>query len=152
MHPYDGFRELGREEALALMAGVPIGRIVYTDGALPAVLPVNFSLDDDSSVVLRTAKTSRMARAVDRAVVAFEADQFDESARTGWSVVVTGLAGAVSDEREQERLRRTGPRSWAPTPDGIYIRITPELVTGRVLGESRAAAANGHAAPEAEPV
>ncbi|WP_026257714.1 hypothetical protein [Actinopolymorpha alba] len=40
MHGYAGFRELDRQECLRLPALVPIGRLVYTDRALPAVLPV----------------------------------------------------------------------------------------------------------------
>jgi nitroimidazol reductase NimA-like FMN-containing flavoprotein (pyridoxamine 5'-phosphate oxidase superfamily) len=133
MQRHEGFRELERQECLRLLARVPLGRIVYTDGALPAVLPVNFSLDHDFSVVLRTSSASRMARAVDGAVVAFEADQFDEVAHSGWSVIVTGQATLVKDPEEHERLRREGPRSWAPVTDGVYIRIAPELVAGRVL-------------------
>lgn len=133
MHRHDGFRELDRQECLRLLGRVPIGRIVYTDEALPAVLPVNFSLDHDGSVLLRTSAASRVARALDQAVVAFEADRFDEAARTGWSVVVVGGATLVTDPVERERLLRTGPRSWAPVPDGVFIRIRPELVTGRAV-------------------
>ncbi|MER6687582.1 universal stress protein [Streptomyces minutiscleroticus] len=32
-----------------------------------------------------------------------------------------------------ERLVRTGPRSWAARPDEVFVRIEPELVTGREL-------------------
>ncbi|MFP8959724.1 pyridoxamine 5'-phosphate oxidase family protein [Streptomyces nanhaiensis] len=135
MHRHDGFRELDRQECLDLLAQVPLGRIVYTENALPAVLPVNFFLDRDQAVVLRTSGASRMARAVDGSVVAFEADRFDESTRSGWSVVVTGRASKVADPGEAERLSRSGPLSWAPIEDGVYVRIEPELVTGRVLDD-----------------
>ncbi len=74
------------------MAKVPVGRVVYTRQALPAVLPLNFSLDTDSSVVLRTSVSSDLVRAIDGVVVAFEADEFDAASRSGWSVVVTGRA------------------------------------------------------------
>ena len=127
------FRELDPQDCLPLLGQVSIGRIVYTDQALPAVLPVNFSLDHDFSVLLRTSAASRVARAVDQAVVAFEADRFDEAAGTGWSVVVMGSAILVTDPGERERLLRTGPRSWAPVSDAVFIRIPPELVTGRVV-------------------
>ncbi|GAB2776722.1 hypothetical protein GCM10027073_06690 [Streptomyces chlorus] len=43
-HPSDGFRELGRQECMRLMGTVPVGRIVHTRRALPAVLPVDFDL------------------------------------------------------------------------------------------------------------
>ncbi|WP_344631828.1 pyridoxamine 5'-phosphate oxidase family protein [Streptomyces glaucosporus] len=133
MHRHDGFRELGRQECLRLLPRVPLGRVVYTENALPAVLPVNFFLDHDHAVVLRTSAASRMARAVDGSVVAFEADSFDEAARTGWSVVVTGRAALVADPGEAGRLGAAGPPSWVPVEDGVFLRIEPELVTGRVL-------------------
>ncbi|RZU23748.1 pyridoxamine 5'-phosphate oxidase family protein [Streptomyces sp. BK239] len=133
MYPNDGFRELGRQECLRLMAKVPVGRIVYTRRALPAVLPVNFSLDDDGAVLLRTSAASELVRAIDGAVVAFEADDVDASRHSGWSVVVTGSAAVVIDPAEHERLARTGPVSWVPAPQQVFVRIEPELVTGREL-------------------
>ncbi|MEU6284797.1 pyridoxamine 5'-phosphate oxidase family protein [Streptomyces sp. NPDC047028] len=129
----DGFRALGRHECLRLLAKVPVGRVVYTLQALPAVLPVNFSLDSDSSVLLRTSAHSELVRAVDGAVVAFEADDFDAPTRSGWSVVVTGRATMVTDPGEQQRLERTGPRSWVVTDAGVFVRIEAEMVTGREI-------------------
>ncbi|WP_030927012.1 pyridoxamine 5'-phosphate oxidase family protein [Streptomyces sp. NRRL S-646] len=133
MYPNDGFRELERQECLRLLAQVPVGRIVHTRQALPAVLPVNFSLDSDGAVLLRTSAASELARAVDGTVVAFEVDEVDAVAHSGWSVVVTGAARVVRDPDEHERLTRTGPRSWAPSPEEVFVRIEPELITGREL-------------------
>ncbi|MCI3278155.1 pyridoxamine 5'-phosphate oxidase family protein [Streptomyces cylindrosporus] len=133
MYPNDGFRELERQECLRLLAQVPVGRIVHTRQALPAVLPVNFCLDGDGAVLLRTSAASELVRAVDGVVVAFEADEVDSAAHAGWSVVVTGSARVVTDPAEHARLVRTGPRSWVPSPEEVFIRIEPELVTGREL-------------------
>ncbi|GGU91547.1 DNA-binding protein [Streptomyces albospinus] len=129
----NGLRQLDRQECLRFLTLVPIGRIVYTHEALPAVLPVNFSLDQDHAVVLRTSALSRMAHAVDGAVVAFEADSFDEAAQSGWSVIVIGRATLVTDRGEQERLRAVGLRSWVDVAEDAFIRIAPELVAGRLL-------------------
>jgi len=133
MYPNDGFRELERRECLRRLAKVPVGRIVHTRQALPAVLPVNFCLDHDGAVLLCTSAASELVRAVDGVVVAFEVDEVDPVAHSGWSVVVTGSAGVVTDPAEHERLLRTGPRSWAPSPEEVFVRIEPELVTGREL-------------------
>ena len=133
MYPNDGFRELERQECLRLLAKVPVGRIVHTRQALPAVLPLNFRLDGDGAVVVRTSAFSELVRAIDGSVVAFEADEIDASAQSGWSVVVTGPAAVVTDRAECARLARTGPRSWAPSPKEVFVRIQPELVTGREL-------------------
>ncbi|MCX4706099.1 pyridoxamine 5'-phosphate oxidase family protein [Streptomyces sp. NBC_01373] len=133
MYPNDGFRELDRQECLRLLAKVPLGRIVHTRQALPAVLPVNFCLDKDGAVLLRSSAASELVRAVDGTVVAFEADEVDAVTHSGWSVVVTGRAAVVTDPAEYERLSRMGPRSWAPSPEEVFLRIEPELVTGREL-------------------
>ena len=135
----DGFRTLDRQECLRLLAKVPVGRVVYTRRALPAVLPVNFSLDTDSSVLLCTSASSDLVRAIDGVVVAFEADDFDAATRSGWSVVVTGRATVVSDPAEHERLSRTGPRSWVVTRDGVFVRIESDMVTGREITGTRGA-------------
>ncbi|WP_190014757.1 pyridoxamine 5'-phosphate oxidase family protein [Streptomyces lucensis] len=133
MYDNDGFRELDRDECLRLLTKVPVGRIVHTRHALPAVLPVNFCLDGDGSVLLRTSASSELARAVDRSVVAFEVDEVDTARNSGWSVVVTGRATVVTDPFERERLARIAPRSWVPSPEEVFVRIRPELVTGREL-------------------
>ncbi|MFD4612473.1 pyridoxamine 5'-phosphate oxidase family protein [Streptomyces sp. NPDC058451] len=137
MSDNDGFRSMDRRECLRLMAEVPVGRVVYTRQALPAVLPVNFALAADASVLLRTSAGSDLVRAVDGVVVAFEADAFDVESRSGWSVVVTGRATVVTDPVEHERLLRTGPRSWMPIDEDVFIRIEATMVTGRELTDLR---------------
>jgi len=137
MLEHDAFRPLDRQECLRLLAKVPVGRVVYTRQALPAVLPVNFSLDEDASVLLCTSAGSDLVRAVDGVVVAFEADEFTAATQSGWSVVVTGRAMVVTDPAEHQRLSQTGPRSWMPVKDGVFVRIESELVTGRELTGAR---------------
>jgi nitroimidazol reductase NimA-like FMN-containing flavoprotein (pyridoxamine 5'-phosphate oxidase superfamily) len=88
-------------------------------------------------VLLRTSAFSDLVAAVDGAVVAFEADEVAAATRSGWSVVVTGTATVVSDPTEHARLLRTGPRSWVPASQEVFIRIDPDLVTGRELAAGR---------------
>ncbi|MFJ7151340.1 pyridoxamine 5'-phosphate oxidase family protein [Streptomyces sp. NPDC100445] len=127
LHPLD------RQDCLRLLGEAPVGRVVHTERALPAVLPVGCCLDADSSVVLRTAGASGLVRAVDGTVVAFEADEFDAVTRSGWSVVVTGRATVVTDAAERARLRERGPDSWMPGRAGTFVRIEAEMVTGHPL-------------------
>ncbi|MFF8633539.1 pyridoxamine 5'-phosphate oxidase family protein [Streptomyces pilosus] len=133
MFQNNAFRALNRQECLRLLAKVPVGRVVYTRHALPAVLPINFSLDTDASVLLRTSPDSDLVRAIDGVVVAFEADEFDAATRSGWSVVVTGRATVVTDPAEHDRLSETGPTSWMPLQEAVFVRIESEMVTGREL-------------------
>ncbi|MCM3266172.1 pyridoxamine 5'-phosphate oxidase family protein [Streptomyces thermoviolaceus] len=137
MYRNDGFRELERRECLELLATAPVGRIVHTRHALPAVLPVNFALDDDAAVLVRTSAASELARAVDGAVVALEADEVDAAAHSGWSVVVTGTAFVITDLAHRRRLAGKVPCSWVPWPEEVVIRIEPELITGRALAGGR---------------
>src|SRR5436309_2196527 len=79
----------------------------------------------------RTDPNSRMGNALRDAAVSFEIDGIDQHRRTGWSVVVSGRASEVVDPREVEELRQTPLLPWAPGDRSQYVRIMPELVTGR---------------------
>lgn len=128
-----GLEILDRDECRALLSRTAIGRIVFTHQALPAVQPVNF-IFSRGDIVVRTAGTSRLATAAADAVVAFEIDDFDAAARTGWSVVVVGHARCATDPREIAALDALPLDSWAPGTRDIFIRIHPELITGRRIG------------------
>ncbi|MET7463622.1 pyridoxamine 5'-phosphate oxidase family protein [Nonomuraea sp. NPDC005501] len=127
-----GLRVLTREECLCLLSRALIGRIVFTDRALPAVQPVTFRLDGER-VVIRTSPGSKLAAATRHAVVAFEADDFDVDRRTGWSVTAVGHARAVQDPDEIERLSELRLTSWAPGERNHYIVVEVEQVTGRQI-------------------
>lgn len=124
-----GLDVLGRDECMALLATVPIGRIVFTEGALPAIQPVNFAMDGDD-VLIRTGVGSKLAAAARSAIVAFEVDRYDEATMTGWSVVLIGRAHAVG-QSEHDRLRTVDLVPWALGSRPHFIRITPEIVRGR---------------------
>lgn len=135
MFPSDGTRALGRQECLRLLAGVPVGRVVYTRQALPAVFPTNFFLDTQGSVLLRTSRDSDLAHAIDGVVVAFEADGFRPERDSGWSVVITGRASVMTGPDEHARLLRTdtGADTRIPMRDGVFVRIEAGMVSGRDL-------------------
>ncbi|MCW2901533.1 MAG: hypothetical protein JWO67_3798 [Streptosporangiaceae bacterium] len=130
MNDGNGLEILDRQECLTLLGSVPLGRVVFTERALPAVQPVNFALDQDS-VIIRTAVGSKLAAAMRGTIVAFEADAFDGTNRTGWSVTVIGQASAVRDPAEVTRLSRLPLRPWAPGRRDQFIRIPSQHVTGR---------------------
>jgi nitroimidazol reductase NimA-like FMN-containing flavoprotein (pyridoxamine 5'-phosphate oxidase superfamily) len=127
-----GLEVLSREESLDLLASVPVGRVVYTDRALPAILPVNYVLDEDA-VVFRTGAGSKLAAATREAVVAFEADSFDAATKTGWSVMVVGRSRLVDDDREIERLAQLNLGTWVPTQPEHFVKIDLTQVSGRRL-------------------
>lgn len=125
-----GLEVLDVEECLRLLATVPIGRVVFTDQALPGVLPVNFLLHN-GTIVLRTGEGSKLTAALRDAVVAFEADEFDVENRTGWSVMVIGHARLVRDGTERAKLSALDLTPWTPGQREHFIVISTEIVTGR---------------------
>ncbi|MDI3315315.1 MAG: pyridoxamine 5'-phosphate oxidase family protein [Mycobacterium sp.] len=129
--------ELDRGEAMRLLASVDHGRVVFTQHALPAIRPVNH-LVDAGRVIIRTRLTARLSTAVRAGddtgtVVAYEADDLDPRRRTGWSVVVTGLASTITDPEQVARYERL-LQPWVHPADTV-IAIEPEIITGiRILG------------------
>jgi len=114
------------------MASVPVGRVIYTQRALPAVELVNFALDQ-GDIVLRTDRGGKLAAAARGAVVAFEADWLDPGQQAGWSVTAIGPSREVTDPAEIGRLQEIGLGSWAPGAPEHFIRISPVMLTGRYL-------------------
>lgn len=127
-----GLEVLEPSECLALVGTMPIGRVVFTDRALPAIQPVSFALDG-GCVIIGTAEGSKLATALRGTIVAFEADDYDARAQSGWSVTVVGRAESVLDSIESARLARLPlrPRTRGHRP--WFIRIRPEYITGRRL-------------------
>jgi hypothetical protein len=126
-------RQLTRNDCLRLLATVPIGRIIYTRQALPAVELVNFALES-GDIIIRTDPSGKLAAAAREAIVAFEADVVDLEHRSGWSVTAIGPSHAVTDAADIARLQQIGLDSWAPGVREHFIRITPQLLNGRWLG------------------
>ena len=132
--------QLPRAECLKLMASVPMGRVIYTRRALPAVELVTFTFAG-GDIVLRTDPSGKLAVAARGAVVAFEVDWLDLDQQVGWSVTAIGPSRAVTDPGEVRRLKAIGLSSWAPGAPAYFIRISPEILNGRYLR------ANGHQYP-----
>ena len=133
---------LPQDECMRLMASVPVGRIVYTRQALPAVALVNFALLD-GDVVIKTDAGGELATATRDAVVAFEADSVDTAGHAGWSVTVVGSSRAVTGSEEIRDLERIALTRWGPVRRDHYIRISPATVHGRRLSAQHAGAGSG---------
>lgn len=147
--PPHTMQPLTRDEALALLARAGFGRIVFSHHALPAIRPVNHILDG-GSIVVRThegAALNALVRGagVDGVVVAYEADEIDPVTRTGWSVIATGYATAVTDPAELDRYRVL-LRPWVGGRRDHAIRVRPVEVTAYRLV---APPAEGRSTPQA---
>jgi hypothetical protein len=124
------FAALSEGDALALLASVPVGRLVYSDRALPFVTPVNFIVDG-GDVVIRTGRRSALATHTPGNIVVFEVDDIDVVDRSGWSVVVTGRVELIEDADDVARLEAWHLQTWQPAIGDRYLRLRPEIVSGR---------------------
>jgi nitroimidazol reductase NimA-like FMN-containing flavoprotein (pyridoxamine 5'-phosphate oxidase superfamily) len=122
--------KLAPGECLQLIAPGGVGRVAFTAGPGPVVLPVNFAMVENTIVIRTGNGTQIQAHACDQ--VAFEVDHLDEAMSQGWSVLVSGQAHPVRDPAELRHLREAAA-VW-PWPGGeheAYVRIVPYRITGR---------------------
>jgi nitroimidazol reductase NimA-like FMN-containing flavoprotein (pyridoxamine 5'-phosphate oxidase superfamily) len=124
--------EIGPEECWQLLGTQPVGRVAVIVGHYPLVFPVNYAVDD-RTIVYRTGVGAKL-RSIHRSNVTFEVDSIDAVHRTGWSVMVKGVAQELSMKRDRRLISRTelsGAQPWAPGERDHLIRILPDQVTGR---------------------
>ena len=131
-----GLEILHLADCFRLLGSVPVGRLAFLAGGEVVILPVNFAVDGQD-VVFRTAAKSRLAGVEVGQYVGFEADAYDAAARTGWSVVVSGLAEVMKSQAEGARLDTLGLRPWGgASADRIWMRIRPTSISGRHIAET----------------
>jgi nitroimidazol reductase NimA-like FMN-containing flavoprotein (pyridoxamine 5'-phosphate oxidase superfamily) len=124
--------ELDEAECLRLLAGHEIGRVVFTEAALPAAQPVTYLLDEEE-IVFRTAGGSRLAAATRNAVVAFQVDRIDPDTRTGWTVLGVGQAYEVVVPERLADLAERIPAPWARQSTAHTIAVPLQRLSGRRL-------------------
>jgi len=126
--------ELIESECWQLLGSVSLGRIVFTQHAMPAIRPVNHLVDDQAIIIRSHLGAAIVARAEreDGTVVCYEADDIDPVRHTGWSVIATGMARLIRDPaliaRYQELLE-----PWAAGQMDFVIAIKPQVITGLQL-------------------
>ena len=131
--------ELTAEESWLLLSSVSLGRIVFTQHALPAIRPVNHLVDDQVTIVRSHLGAAIVARAGDGdgTVVCYEADELDPVRHTGWSVIATGMARLVRDPGVIARYEQM-LEPWVEGRMDYVIAIKPQIMTGlRLVGWCR---------------
>jgi uncharacterized protein len=125
--------DLSPQQCLAYLAPGGVGRVAVSAAALPAIYTVFFAVDH-GHVVLRVPTDRRLWAALNGAVVAFSADNVVAGRPEGWSVLVQGVAQAVTDPTELAGLRRSTLMSWSDLPSaGNFVRISIENLSGSRL-------------------
>lgn len=117
---------LEHDECVHLLSVMSIGRVaVAVEDLPPLVVPVNYVLDGEA-IVFRTGAGSKL-RAMREAPVSFQVDLIDPVHRSGWSVLVRGIASQVTDREVEHLIVDT----WAPGDQHHWIRVLPFAITGR---------------------
>jgi nitroimidazol reductase NimA-like FMN-containing flavoprotein (pyridoxamine 5'-phosphate oxidase superfamily) len=119
--------DLTRDGCLRLLGAATVGRIVFTEAAMPAVEPVGYRLDGEE-VVFHVAHGGTLAVATKNAVVGFQVDSIDLETDTGWSVLGIGKAYEVVDPDRLAR-GRAGTR--------LVVAVPMERLSGHRLRLSR---------------
>jgi uncharacterized protein len=127
-----GSKAIDRPGCLDLLASSQIGRVVYTEKAMPAAHPVNYLLDGEE-IVFRTGGGAKLAAAARGAVVGFQADDINLERRSGWSVLGVGEAYEIVDPDRLSALADRLPTPWVSGRTGHCISIPLQRLTGRWL-------------------
>ncbi|MFF2659988.1 pyridoxamine 5'-phosphate oxidase family protein [Kitasatospora sp. NPDC058032] len=124
---------LSEPECWFLVGTHGVGRVGLPGSPAPTVYPVNYAVDGRTIVYHTTPHGS--AAAEDGSPLSFQVDHIDDRLSEGWSVLMLGSAHHVDDPEEEQRLSRLpGATPWAGGDRPLWVRITPDEVTGRRLG------------------
>lgn len=123
-------QRLSVADCLALISRCGVGRLAFTQGPAPVILPVNFTLDG-SAVVLRTAEGTELARLPDGEGVALQVDHVDLDYHSGWSVLLRGRLDRITDPADLARCKELPLGVYAPGVRDEWRRISPATISGR---------------------
>jgi nitroimidazol reductase NimA-like FMN-containing flavoprotein (pyridoxamine 5'-phosphate oxidase superfamily) len=103
-----------------------LGHVALSIAALPAIVPVDYTVDAAKSVISLYARQATLETALDAKVVAFEVDALDLRTHHGWIVHIVGTARLTAATKVD--------------PDGAVrpvVELTPAVITGRRVPAAR---------------
>ena len=124
--------DLSPRECADLLESSWLGRLgVIVDGH-PEIFPVNHAFDRATgTIVFPTNARTKLHRALEEALVAFEVDGVYADELIGWSVLVVGPAEEETDPVAIARAMALRRAAWAVSEHTHWLRIQPVKVTGR---------------------
>jgi len=132
VQPTSHLASLDTDECRRLVGRRGIGRVIFTEGARPVALPVNYVIYRED-VVFRTSSGSSLTAVIGH-ITGFQVDRVDDDLGQGWSVLFSGEASVITDPIELEDVGAFPPQPWADGDRNLYIRIAPSEISGRRLG------------------
>lgn len=125
---------LSRDDSWALLRDNEFGRLAFHLADEVHITPINYAVDAQDRIVVRTAEGSKLLGLTMNADVAFEVDEIDE--HEARSVVVRGrartLEGHEADETEELPLR-----PWVDTVKLNVVAISVDELSGRRFSLTR---------------
>ena len=112
-----------------------IGRLALLNNGDIDLFPVNFTVRD-RTIYFRSTSGTKMVELTENPRVTFEADGVDTDG-AHWSVVVKGSAARLTFDDEIEASGVRSLRSLVPADTWNYVRITPDVITGRRFAAGR---------------
>lgn len=122
--------EIDERESRRLLGTATLGRLGFTERALPMIVPVHFIVRGDE-LVLSSISDSKVEAARRATVVAFEVDEYDPVTREGWAVSVVGPSRLITDPAEIDELDALDFAPWNGNPKRAYFAVQIALLQGR---------------------
>jgi uncharacterized protein len=123
--------ELDSSRCWQLLQTTQTGRVGFLHGNRIEILPVNH-LVHEQAIYFRTGEDGAMASSTPQQNASFQTDETHSGRMTGWSVLVSGPLERVDDASLITFLAgRQWEEPWAEGLQAAYLRLAPELVTGR---------------------
>lgn len=133
-------QELDEAECRRLLASAPVGRLGYSERALPMVVPVHCTVRGEE-MLIGGPVGSKVADAVRGHVVAFEVDDYEPAVREGWTVGVVGVVREITDPVEFAAVDALDFAPWTPGRTPIYLAVSLTMLHGHRLVRAADAAA-----------
>ncbi|MGP4050197.1 pyridoxamine 5'-phosphate oxidase family protein [Streptomyces sp. 2A115] len=116
--------EVSGAEALWLLEGSSLGRLVYPQRDLTVIRPGRHTWEFGRLVV----RTPASAAAVP-ATATYHVDEIRAVAGTGWTVTVSGPVDVITDRDEAAHYQRT-LTGWTHGPHDTLLRLHPKTMSG----------------------
>ncbi len=123
-------KELDAPTCWALLRTAEVGRLAVIVAGAPDIFPVNFVVDH-ATVVIRTARGTKLAAAVGPTGVAFECDGYDPDVGEAWSVVLKGQIELKESLQEKIDTAELPLVPWHAGPKPCFLRVVPDTLSGR---------------------
>lgn len=125
--------QLEEQACRRLLNVAPYGRLAFTEGALPMVLPVTYTVRGED--VIASLVGVEVDRVIRGAIVAFEVDSYDPQTQDGWCVSVIGPARPITSPGLIAELNELGFAPYTPNVGAgrHYVAIQIAVLRGRRL-------------------